>query len=265
MRITERDRELLAFAADHKLVLPGHISALLGVAESTASSRLRRLARGGYLRPDDELHGQPTCYLIRQRGLDVIGSDLPPPRPDPRSYRHDVGLAWLWLTARSGRLGPMREILSERQLRSHDGVTGRSGSPLGVRLGGTGPGGHERLHYPDLLLVSSDGKRIAVELELSSKWRPRLESILGGYGADARIDAVLYLVPNRTVGNPIVAAAKRFGLLPRVQVQLVRHGDAEPGSEAGRSVQRVHSSERQRSAGSGARTPAASHRRESGR
>ena len=84
---------------------------------------------------------------------------------------------------------------------------------------GFGPGGREQLHYPDLLLRTPDGKRIAIELELTGKGRTRREKILSGYGADRKIDAVVYLVSRPEVGRSVAAAARKLGLSELVHVQ----------------------------------------------
>jgi hypothetical protein len=255
VRITDRDRELLEFMARHRLVHAGHIGALLGVGLDRAGAILGRLARGGYVLRQPVFDQQPACYRIRPQGLALIGSGLPPPGLDLRAYQHDVGVAWLWLAARHGSFGPVREIVSERQLRSHDEAPERAGPALAVRLGGYGPGGRERLHYPDLVLERPDGRRIALELELSSKGRNRLERILAGYGADRRIDAVLYLVPNRTIGKSVVAAAERLGIRDLVHVQLVRDESQGHGGGAERAVERSRGPRGGKSRGGDAAAP----------
>ena len=141
--------------------------------------------------------------------------------------------------ARSGTFGPLREVRSERRLRSRDAhLAHESGAapgaqPLGVRLGGTGPHGRPRLHYPDLLLVSPAGHRIAVELELSSKGRVRRQRILAGYGSDARVDAVLYLVKDGQIARSIQASARRLGISSLVHVQRARSTQPAMGAPAG--------------------------------
>jgi hypothetical protein len=224
--ITARDRLILELAAEHRLILPAHARALLGISASATGSRLRKLASAGYLVQRRIFAGRPTDYQITSKGLAVIGSSLPTPQLDLRSHAHDVGVAWLWLAARAGTFGPLSEVVSERTMRSRDarrdaGPATLSG-PLGVRLGGKGPGGRERLHYPDLLLVMPDGRRIAVELELSAKGATRREKILAGYGADPRFDAVLYLVDRPAVATAIRSSASRLGISHLVQVQWVR-------------------------------------------
>ncbi len=239
--LTDRDHELLSFVAEHRLVLSTHVQALLGTSPSAASARLRALASEGFLSYDRVFSREPPFCQIRRKGLAAIGSDLPPPRIDLACYRHDVGAAWLWLAARSGTFGPIREVLGERRMRSADGAPDRRGEPHGVRLGGVGPHGRERLHYPDLLLITPAGGRIALELELSSKGRTRREKILAGYASDSRIDAALYLVEDPSIARSIKDSARRLGISDRVHVQPVRSTVSVPGDQrASANVARPH-------------------------
>lgn len=223
-RLTDRDRAILAFAAEHRLVLQTQAERLLGVEEGLASERLGELTASEYLsagRVLGDLH-----YQIRPLGLTAIDSDLPPPKFKLGAYKHDVGLAWLWLAAKRGMFGPLAEVISERRLRSHDGALERAEEPYGVRFGGVDRYGRERLHYPDLLLVDPCGRRLALELELTRKGHERRELILGGYGADPRIDRVLYLVEDQPAGRSIKrtleAATGEMGLSDRIRFQLIK-------------------------------------------
>jgi hypothetical protein len=244
--ITERDQALLSFVAQHRLVLTSHIQVLLSISHDAARARLRTLRAAGLLAGERLFHGQPPCWWITRKGLPLIGSQLPAPRIDVRSYRHDIGLGWVWLAAQRGAFGPLREVISERTMRSRDGATardsigqGRTEEPFGVRLGGVGPAGRERLHYPDLLLITPDRGRVGVELELTTKERTRREWILSGYGADPSFDAVLYLVDRPAVARAVEGSAARLGISPMVHVQRVRW-DSE--SKAGRDLdaERAH-------------------------
>lgn len=241
VRLTSRDLELLAFAAEHRLVLGEHVQALLGISADAARTRLGALARAGFLSRHRPFDRRASCYQIATPGLDAIGSELRPPRRlDLRSYQHEVGAAWLWLAARAGRFGPLGDVVAERRLRSSDASPDRTDSPYGIRLGGLGPRGRERLHYPDLLLITPGARRIGVELELSSKGRARRERILAGYGADARIDAVLYLVRDRRIGRSIQDSARRLGIGPLVHVQRIKLPEADRAPAAGREVARAN-------------------------
>jgi hypothetical protein len=244
IRITDRDRAVLEFVSEHRLVVAAHIQALLGVSAAVGYARLRALTVAGLLDQDQIFHARPGCYRITRTGLGLVGSKLPRPRIDLRCYDHDVGVAWLWLAAQRGAFGDLVEVTAERRLRSHDaGQDGRA-DPLGVRLGGVGPGGRARLHYPDLVLTDTGGHRIALELELSSKGRTRLERILAGYCADARVDAVVYLTDDLDIARQVRAAARKVGISPLVHVQKVSFGAAGRPSEGTAAQQRRRSARR---------------------
>jgi hypothetical protein len=234
IQLTDPDLELLGFLAEHRLALPEHAATLLDRSVDTARTRLTRLVGAGYMRSESVFQSQPAMYLITRAGLKMIGRAFEAPRLDMRCYAHDVGVAWLWLAARAGTFGPLSEIIGERRLRSHDAAREPADEPLGVRLGGAGPRGQERLHYPDLLLRTADGRRVALELELSPKWRPRLETILAGYGADPRIDGVVYLLAGHSVARSVQAAARRLGIGSLVHLQRVRLTAANPAATRGR-------------------------------
>jgi hypothetical protein len=224
VRLTDRDRDLLAFAAEHRLVLEPQLERLVDAGHGKLAKRLGALVGAGYLcrgRAFEQRH-----YQIRSGGLAAIDSPLPVPRFNPAAYKHDVGLAWLWLAAQRGTFGSLSAVLSERRLRSHDAAFDRAREPYAVRLGGLDRHGNDCLHYPDLLLIDPRGRRLALELELSPKARARRELILGGYGADARFDRVLYLVEHdprgRAIRRLMGQAVRDMGLAGRVHFQYVK-------------------------------------------
>jgi hypothetical protein len=234
VQITDRDRQVLAFMAEHRLVLATHVQALLGVSPAAAYARLHALRSEGLLSGGMLFHRQPAYHQITRRGLEAIGSRLPlPQHPDLREYRHDVGLAWIFLAARAGTFGALREVVGERRMRSLDAIPDREAPPLAVRLGGFGARGRERLHYPDLLLHTAAGHQVAIELELTGKGRTRRETILGGYAADSRVDAVIYFVDKLAVGRPIQHSARKLGISPLVRVQRCVWVGRTPGRPAG--------------------------------
>ncbi len=221
-RLTDRDVQVLAFLAEHRLALAPHVATLLATSSATAARRLSKLANAGLVARRLPFPGEPPSFQITRSGLAVIASPLGAPGDDLREYAHDVGLAWLWLAAHGGTFGPLEEIVGERRLRSLDGSREPGAAPLAVRLGGFGPHGRERLHYPDLVLRTADGRRVALELELTQKTRTRLETILGGYGADPRFAGVVYLVERASVARSVESAARRLGIEPLVHVQRIR-------------------------------------------
>jgi hypothetical protein len=241
--ITERDRRILAFAAEQRFVLGAHIASLLGISTPAASARLEALCEAGYMTGADLFTGEPPYYRVRTAGLRAIGSDLPRPRTvDPSVYRHDAGLAWLTVAAERGTFGPLTEIISERRMRSEDWREGDRDRPFGVRLGGVGRDGRPRLHYPDLVVVTDTGHSVAFELELTTKAPRSRERILAAYAADQGIDAVVYLVDTPARRRAMEDSVRRVGIGDRVRVERVTVGH-RPGAPApaSRALQRsVH-------------------------
>lgn len=222
--LTDGDREILHFVGEHRLVLERQLVRLTGRSGTDLADRLSSLVAARYL-SNGRVFGE-THYQIRKLGLGAIGSPLKAPHPKLATYRHDIGVAWLWLAARAGTFGPLHEVIGERRLRSHDGAFDRPAEPYGVRLGGFDLYGNERLHYPDLLLIDSRGQRLALELELSSKGRERRTLILGAYAADSRVSRVLYLVEanpaGRGIRRSIEGAAWEMRLTDRVRFQFIK-------------------------------------------
>jgi hypothetical protein len=241
VRITERDRKLLSFAAEHRFATAAQIAVVLEITAVAADARLLALTGGGFLRRERKLHRAPAAHRITPAGLRAISSDLPAPRAlDLAAYRHDEGLAWLMLAAERGRFGALRDVVSERRMRSEDARGAARATRHGVRLGGTGPGGRERLHYPDMVVRTAGGHRVAFELELTTKSMDRRERILAGYGADPRVDVVVYLVDRPEVGSAIQRSAARVGVSHLIRVHDVRLRGPEPAAVAGRSAARHH-------------------------
>lgn len=241
VQITERDRLLLAFAAEHRFVIAAQLAVVLETTEGAADARSRVLGAGGCLHRERPLHRQPPCDHITRAGLRAIAGDLPVPRKlDLATYRHDLGLGWLALAASRGRFGPAGEVVSERRMRSEDGRLADGTARHGVRLGGVGPNGRDRLHYPDMVLMTETGHHVAFELELSSKPVDRRERILAGYAADGRIDAVVYLVEHAAAGRAIARSAARVGIADMVHVQTVDLTGSQRPAEAGRAAELRH-------------------------
>jgi hypothetical protein len=223
---------LLAFIGEHRFVLSAQAQALLGGPAEATVERLRELTDAGYLIEEPVLVGQPVAYRITRLGLDVIGGELRPLPISLTNYWHDVGAAWLWLAARNGAFGPMREVLAERVIRSRD-AKGRD-DPFGVRLGGLGRNGRERLHYPDLLMVDRGGQRLALELEITSKPPGERERILAGYAADSRIARVLYVAYKAHVAQALSASVSRLRISSLVVIHRVQSLD-RPQRSVGRT------------------------------
>lgn len=235
----DADRGVLAFAAAHHLVLAKQVAALLGIDPDAATEHLARLQIAGLIRRTRTLAIEPGCYQITSAGLAAIASDLAPPRLDLPRYRHDVGAGWVWLAAtKSANFGPVEQVLTEREMRARD--TERSAAELepepstarpgtaepvrpcfGLRKGETDVPRSTGLHYPDLLLITSDG-RVPIELELSRPGAERLGAVMSGYAADPSIRGVLYMTDDQRVAHIIETVSGRLGISPLIHLQRIR-------------------------------------------
>ena len=237
--LTDWDRQVLCALAEHRVLVTPQLTSLTGLAENGAVARLRRLRQLGLIGHDRIFEGHPAANWITRRGLDSIESRLPAPRVDLKGYRHDIGVGWVWLAARNGAFGAASEVTSEREMRSHDLRADRAREPYGIAMGSFDPRGRPARHYPDLLVRTAGGRRIAVELELTAKTPRRLDTIMRGYAGDGSVDGVLYLVPNQSLMRLVGAAVARAGLGDLVRVQRTTaevHGAPTPGLVQGRST-----------------------------
>jgi hypothetical protein len=238
VQITDRDRRILSFCAEHRFVLAAQVALLEGIGLDAARQRLRALTRAGYLTSERRYVAEPHAYAVTRAGRGAAGSDLAQPRKlDPALYAHDVGVTWLTAAAHRGLFGELSQVVSERRMRSEDGRGERDPATHGVRYIGSGSGwagngrSSDRLHYPDLTIVTASGQRVAFELELQLKGATRRERILSAYAGDPRFDAVVYLVATHKDRRTLEASARRAGLEDRLYVQLFRwSGGREPGT-----------------------------------
>lgn len=240
----DADHGVLAFAAANHLVLAEEVAYLLGIDRDAASRRLARLQVAGLIKRRRMRAMHPGCYQITSAGLAAIASQLPPPRLDPRRYRHDVGTAWIWLMAtKGGNFGPLEQVLSEREMRAHDtkpsladleaeprtatpGPAPPADSRFGVRPGGTDAPASATLHYPDLLLITSTG-RVPIELELSLPRTERLSANMAVYAAEPNIRGVLYMTDEQRIARVIATVSARLGISPLIHLQRISLKAAE--------------------------------------
>ena len=216
------DLQILSFLAEHRTVLERQIAVLLDRPARVLDGSLDALAQAGYVIRWLGF-GEDRCCRIQKRGLQAMGVGLRAPSDNLGKYRHDIGVAWLWVLAQRGSFGPLSQVIGERRLHSEDRL--RPERPHSVRLGGYDSKGEAHRHYPDLVLVDHQGRRVALELELTTKDRGRRERILAGYGAERRIDGVVYFVERnargRAVGHAIEASAARVDVADRVHLRTI--------------------------------------------
>lgn len=218
-RVTDRDLELIEFVAAHRFALACQVKEWMGASEVVAYRRLKGLVEQGLLSYRRVFHARAGCYLATAPGLAVIESPLPRATIDLRTYRHDVGVVWLWLAEANGSFGAERRVLSEREMRSHDQRREPRDESFAIPLGGYTSGGNPRVHYPDVLVIERDGGRVAFELELTLKSRRRLEAILAGYREEPGVEGVVYFTDSEVIAAAVEETSRLVGLDGRVDIE----------------------------------------------
>jgi hypothetical protein len=186
---TARDAEIVDWIGRIGAASRAHVMARFGMGRSWAYARLGCLVRDGLLEHRQLLYQTPGLYLataegLRWRGLERLGVC----RPGLGAVAHATELASAAVAF--DRALPDRQQLTERELRVTEAD---GGHPIASASLGDLPGGRHALHRPDLALLGTGGRTVAIEVELSVKAPRRLQAICRGYARARHIDHVYYL------------------------------------------------------------------------
>jgi len=205
----------------------------MGWSEVAARNHARRLEREGWLERCPMVRGQGSLFLATRKGILVLGQPLiAATTPAPPTWAHDSACAWTaaWLTVR-GRtyLGP-REILDDPNW------TGKLDWRDRHSFKRSG-------HRPDLVGFLS-GMAIAVEVELATKSKARLDAILKlhlGWLIARKTSGLLYVCGDEEGFRRIERAGQRVGLYrsdPHLRLELLDTIKAQTRAEfeRGRAV-----------------------------
>jgi DNA-binding MarR family transcriptional regulator len=184
-----RDLELLAWSAEQYAARVDQLTGLIGCGPRTVQRALARLRAQGLIETFRMLADQPAWVTPTVRGLRACGSPYGVWRPRLSLIAHVAAVndARLHVQARD----PNAQWISERLLAKQ-----RSDS---------------RRHLPDAV-VMSEGRQIAIEVELTVKSRRRLEGILDQLARQH--DATVYFcapAPHRVLST--LAATGRWPAL----------------------------------------------------
>jgi hypothetical protein len=156
------------------------LSDFLFLPSRPVPARITRLVQHGFLVTCDEFRIRPL-YFATHLGARWAGLGLQAIRQiDRNDVYHDLSVVDLahYVTARE----PGSRWISERQLRS---VAARRMRQFRFT---------ERGHYPDGMLIDADGRRIAMELELSKKSPWRYRRILRWYAEQPEIAGLRWYI-----------------------------------------------------------------------
>ncbi|MPZ13660.1 MAG: helix-turn-helix domain-containing protein [Chloroflexi bacterium] len=146
---------------------------------------------------------------IVRAGPEAAG--FPTGRLSPGLLRHQLAVvdvaAWMLARHRDGRW------VTERELR-RDGMAAARGRRDGRLLDGVP-------HVPDGLLVDEGGRRVAIEVELSSKRRRSYDAVLRWYAGALTYDQVQWFAGSEAICQRLNAAIRRHRLDDLVTVEVL--------------------------------------------
>ena len=182
LALTQRDEELVRWVARHGLVSADQAGRRFFPSMWAAWRRLRRLEAGGLLRREPAFRDMPFVVRVTGAGARLAACDVLPARLDAGLLRHALALVDLSEDLLADT--PGAEWITERELRRDL-----------MRAARADPEERQR-RTPDGVLVLPDGRRVAVELDLTPKRTRKLEQLADAYALDSTVDCVWWFLPS---------------------------------------------------------------------
>lgn len=182
---------MLAWIGRHGVVTPPQLARHFftrdegTVGESAAYRRLRKLEELGLIREDRTFWREANVLRLTGAGARLADIDVGPARLVLAEVRHTLAVvdlveALLANSAKGTTLRTERELRVERRRQLKDG-TRRTG----------------RGRVPDALLIRTDGKKVAIELDTTPKRSLDLQRILIAYLQERYDRIIWYVVPRQ--------------------------------------------------------------------
>ena len=197
MRLTDRDRWFLEWLNGHGFCVSQHLDELFDCSRKVGSRRLKKLEDEGFIKRfryslNEQHIIQPTALAVT-----VIGDDLnEPSKPAAGTFQHDRLLIDIDI-ALYHQVG--QTIKTERRIKSQKAMSA---------IGSTG-------HVPDGI-IELDGRKTAIELELSVKGKSRLKKIMQEY-QESLIRRVIYICGSEAVANAINRMADEMHVARKIE------------------------------------------------
>ena len=187
----ERDAEVLRFLGRFRFVTDALLAERFGVSRQQMNHRLRRLAAAGLVeRTEPPI--EPRLNMLSRVGARAV--DLPARRAARTDAQRDHELGLVSLIIQIERASRAR-VRTERECRALEAAAvGRYSVTV------ASPGSPKERRWPDIV-VESDGRRSALELELSGKGTTRLQAIIDAYAAAESFDEVVFLATRESIAQ----------------------------------------------------------------
>jgi hypothetical protein len=199
---TQRDIELLAWIGRFRFVTAQAVSERFGVSWQRANARARRLERLRLVGREHEHVSQARAIFLTGRGHELLGW---PRRRAPRAQvqrEHEAAIVWLVTQLERDAGGSVR-ILTERECRQLEAADPLRRFSVAI-VGGEHRG---RRRWPDVV-IESDARRGAIEIEFAPKGSARLRHILEAYAVSGYAE-VNFLVKDAALGQRITGLARQ--------------------------------------------------------
>jgi hypothetical protein len=200
VQITERDIKILGWINNFRYVTAEQVMKKFCMSQSLTYRRLKKLKDGGYLKHVRFFRNRPGVYLCTSDGTAVSDSELSNynKKIDLSTYEHHLTVIDISLVfEKRGKWITEREIWSEAFNREE--------------------GAQPNIHIPDGIIIDGEGRRTAVEVELTSKSEKRLRQIMKAHRRSRMYDDVLYIVKNTGIKEKI----ERLSGPLKVEVKLL--------------------------------------------
>ena len=192
---------MIAWIGRFRFVTVALVAERFGVSVQMTGRRLARLEAGGLLVRARLTHADPFVVFLTPAGARRVGLAA---RRAPRvGVQREHELAIAWLTSRLERTTD-HLVVTERecrawQLREEGRFSVRLYRPVGRG---------DRVRWPDLV-VTGNGRRVAVEIEFAPKGSARLAAIVHGYLHSGLYDEVRFLLSHPATAGRLVGIAGR--------------------------------------------------------
>jgi len=201
IQITHRDMNIMSFINEVGYCEIPQIEEQFELNKPRSYQIMKRLVLAGLVFHQRVFHNRPGIYQLTRKGAEQMGLPFIT-KISVGIYRHKILLAKVYIKLK--KKYPEAGWINEQELRRNK-----------FRLG-TG----KRGHVPDGMLIFLDGRKIAIEVELSLKGRDRLEQIFKEYlkeGSDS-IREVWYYCPQELMAT-LADIAKKLPFIKIFNIQ----------------------------------------------
>ena len=191
---------MLRYATRHGVCTADQLTRQFFTGDSACWRRLRVLERMGLILRRRTWWQGPQVVMTTPLGAQLAGADLAPARLNLPELEHSLAL--VDLSEQLLREHPRAQWLTERELR-RDAIRRHRQDEMDARP--------VRIRTPDGVLLDGT-RRIAVELDLTSKRTEQYEQLLRAYAADSGVQGLWWFARSAAVRDRLTKLIGRYQL-----------------------------------------------------